>query len=68
MNKKQTQSDFQKMFTTQSTFRRNKHYYDAIKMSAAEHTDAQRRRKPKDNHRYPSDKIQTSFQSAKKQR
>ena len=54
------------MFSTQTAFRRNKHYYDALKISEVEHQNALRRRKPKQTHRYHEDKVDQSFQSAKK--
>ena len=54
------------MFTTQETFKRNKHYFDALKISELEHSDAKKRRKPKQYHRYQEDKVEKAFQSAKK--
>ena len=54
------------MFVTQTAFKRNKHYYDALKVSEAEHRNAQKRRKPKHPHRYHEDKVDHTFLSAKK--
>jgi len=66
MNKRQTQSQFENMFTTQEIFKRNKIYYDAIKISDGERAKAKNRRKPHSISRYNDQKIDHSFQSAEK--
>ena len=54
------------MFVTQSAFKRNKHYYDALRVSQVEHKNAQKRRKPKQPHRYHDDKVDQTFLNANK--
>jgi len=54
------------MFTTQEIFKRNKIYYDAIKISDGERAKAKNRRKPHSISRYNDQKIDHSFQSAEK--
>jgi hypothetical protein len=61
-----TQSEFEKTFTTRSTFRRNRHYYDALKIREAEHQHAQQRRRPRADSRYKDGKVHQAFRSAKK--
>jgi hypothetical protein len=56
------------MFTTQEAFKRNKLYYDALKVSDSERVNAQKRRMPHSINRYNDQKIDQSFQSAKKDR
>lgn len=68
MSRDNLRSSFEKTFTTYETFRRNKHYYDALKISEVEHLKEKQRRKPKV---FDSDKehmIDNAFHSAKKER
>ena len=68
MKSARTQSSFEKGFTTQETFRRNKSYYDASSIAELEQHDAKKRRRPQPSHRYQNQKVNQTFLNSEKER
>jgi LAS superfamily LD-carboxypeptidase LdcB len=55
------------MFSTQEAFKRNRNYYDVLKINEQEHYNEKKRRKPNLLKVEASTRIESTFQSAKKE-
>lgn len=64
MNYNPESSHFEKCFSTQEAFRRNKHYYDIPQLNRREHDGQKDRRKPVHSSMALSTKINSTFHSA----